>query len=219
MAALADAGHSSAAIDLPGHGASEGRGFRGVADYAFYVARSSPSTSSGTATPSPATVSAAASPSPTPSTTPAPLDGLILIDTGARLRVHPSILHNVYLAAAGEPTDAPADPRQGYAKATPDTVIEELTRLRADEDPRVTYLDWIADDSCDFLTRLSGIHIPALAICGAEDPLTPVKYHEHFRRHLPDCHLEIIPNAGHWPYVEQPQLFDQALHAFLSRPT
>ena len=94
-------------------------------------------------------------------------------------------------------------------------MIDEIAALRAHQSADVTYRDWIADDSCDFMSRLRDIRVPAIAICGAEDGLTPVKYHEHFRDHLPNCSLEVIPDAGHWPYFEQPTAFRAALLGFL----
>ncbi|MDX1383909.1 MAG: alpha/beta hydrolase, partial [Thermoanaerobaculia bacterium] len=59
---------------------------------------------------------------------------------------------------------------------------------------------------------------PTLAICGAEDSMTPVKYHEYLRDHLPRCELEVIPGAGHWPFFEQPEAFDRAIARFLGSP-
>jgi len=48
-----------------------------------------------------------------------------------------------------------------------------------------------------------------------EDQLTPVRYHEFFRDQLPNCRLEVIPDSGHWPYAEQPEIFDRAVSGFL----
>jgi len=62
---------------------------------------------------------------------------------------------------------------------------------------------------------LGNITVPTLAICGQEDQLTPVRYHEFFRDHLPNCQLEVVPDSGHWPYAEQPELFDRAVRGFL----
>ena len=38
----------------------------------------------------------------------------------------------------------------------------------------VTHWDWTADDVFDVMPRVSQIRVPTLAVCGAEDRLTPV---------------------------------------------
>ncbi len=77
------------------------------------------------------------------------------------------------------------------------------------------YADWISDDSFDFSTRVKAIDIPAIAICGQEDRLTPLKYHQFLRDKMPRCELAVIPNAGHWSYREQPEEFTRVVKGFL----
>jgi pimeloyl-ACP methyl ester carboxylesterase len=214
MQVLAAAGHECVAIDLPGHGQSSGYGFRGVVDHAHFVARlaehlgwrhyvlAGHSLGGGVA------MAVALYDGN-------PLAGLLLIDTGARLRVGPGILQSARDVADGV-SEPRSDSRFGFAAATSDRVLAEIAALRANEDPAVTYRDWLADDSCDFMSRLRHIAVPTLAICGQEDPLTPIKYHEYFRDHISDCRLEVIPGAGHWPQFEQPEAFDRAVSRFVS---
>ena len=207
-----DPAHSTAAIDLPGHGRSEGTGYRGVADYAHAVlgvadqlgwdrfVLAGHSLGGGI-------VLAAALYAPDR------LDALMMIDSGARLRVDPQILDDARRAARGE--SVAADPRLGFAKGTPDSVVAAVRAGNANEDPAVTLRDWIADDTCDFLSRVGHIPHPTLAICGDEDALTPPKYHHFLRDHMPDCRFELIEGAGHWTFAEQPDAFDAAVRRFL----
>ena len=62
---------------------------------------------------------------------------------------------------------------------------------------------------------VASVAVPTLALCGDEDRLTPPKYHEFLRDHMPQCRLEVIPGAGHWSFAEQPEAFDRAVGAFL----
>lgn len=47
--------------------------------------------------------------------------------------------------------------------------------------------------------------VPALILCGAQDPLTPVKRHQFMAELLPRATLRIIDDAGHLPVLETPR--------------
>jgi pimeloyl-ACP methyl ester carboxylesterase len=212
MAAIADA-HTPVAIDLPGHGGSPGRGFRGVADYTYFVVELAKALgwdrfvvvghSLGGAV---ALVTALYHGEL--------LEALVLVDTGARLRVHPALLRGAREAA--EAGRAPTMDRSwAYANSTPQSVVEAVQRLILRTDPWVTYGDWIADDTFDLMTRVKDIRVPTLAVCGADDRLTPVKYHQFLAAQISGCRLTIIERAGHWVFWEQPEAFTRTVREFL----
>jgi pimeloyl-ACP methyl ester carboxylesterase len=212
MRALGDT-HTTVAIDLPGHGESPGPGSRAVADYAHAVVELARALgwsrfvlvghSMGGAVALTAALYHADL-----------LDGLVLVDTGARLRVHPSVLEAARQAAeAGRP--ATTDRSWAFAAGTPESVVDAVQAITAATDPRVTYGDWIADDMFDVMARVQDIRVPTLAICGAEDRLTPVKYHRFLQDRIPGCRLAVIAGAGHWVFHEQPEAFTRTVRAFL----
>jgi pimeloyl-ACP methyl ester carboxylesterase len=51
--------------------------------------------------------------------------------------------------------------------------------------------------------RLHRVTAPTLIIWGEDDQLIPVAYAGEFGRLIPDSHVEIVPNCGHVPQVEQ----------------
>ena len=168
MQTIADS-YTSVAVDLPGHGNSEGLGFRGAADYGHYCIELANQLGwdefvlvghslGGAIALTVATYHGER------------LQGLILVDTGARLRVDPAVLARARSEAAGTETP-PNDPQWSYAPTTPQSVIDDVNTTIPDEDPAVTYRDWIADDSFDFMSRMQQIATPTLAICGAQDEL------------------------------------------------
>jgi pimeloyl-ACP methyl ester carboxylesterase len=214
MNAMGDA-HTSIAIDLPGHGRSPGRGYRGVGDYTHFVVELARSLewdrfvvvghSLGGAI---ALLTALYHADR--------LDGLVLVDTGARLRVDPALLRTSRDAA--EKGRAPAADRSwAYASTTPQSIVDVVERITAHTDPRVTYSDWIADDTFDVMSRVKDIHVPTLVTCGADDRLTPVKYHHYLAAQIPGAQLTIVEKAGHWMFWEQADAFTKHLRAFLDR--
>jgi pimeloyl-ACP methyl ester carboxylesterase len=66
---------------------------------------------------------------------------------------------------------------------------------------------------------LHRIDRPTLLLWGAEDRIVTPVYGENWRRALPDARLEVIENAGHFPYWEQPEAFADRLAAFVDRNT
>jgi pimeloyl-ACP methyl ester carboxylesterase len=212
MQALGDA-YTAVAIDLPGHGQSPGPGSRGVADYAHAVVELARALgwsrfvvaghSMGGAVALTTAIYHADL-----------LAGLVLVDTGARLRVHPTVLEAARRAAeAGRP--AVTDRSWAFAAGTPQSVVDAVHAITAGTDPWVTYGDWIADDMFDVMARVQDIRVPTLAICGAEDRLTPLRYHQFLESRIPGCRLAVIEGAGHWVFHEQPEAFTRTVRAFL----
>jgi len=63
--------------------------------------------------------------------------------------------------------------------------------------------------------RLKGIKVPALVIVGAQDAGTPLAMAQAIHDNLPGSELAVIPNAAHFPNVEQPEAFTSTLLRFL----
>ena len=63
--------------------------------------------------------------------------------------------------------------------------------------------------------RLHRIKVPTLLIWGANDGIVTPGYGEAYRKLIPGAKLVTIPQAGHWPQIEQPQAFLAELNRFL----
>ena len=123
--------------------------------------------------------------------TPEKVKAMILVDTGARLRVAPQIMN--YARACAEGKNPPIlNPRIGFSLTTDQEVLDQVKIITDAADPTVTFRDWIADDSCDFLSRVSEFSLPSLAIVGEDDELTPVRYAEFFSKNMSDCKISVL---------------------------
>jgi pimeloyl-ACP methyl ester carboxylesterase len=68
----------------------------------------------------------------------------------------------------------------------------------------------------DSTPLLQSIHVPTLVVVGDEDGLTPPSASADMHRAIAGSELLRIPQAGHLSNLEQPELFNAALAAFLT---
>lgn len=145
---------------------------------------------------------------------PARVAGLVLVGTGARLRVSRAIL------------DACTDPARAAEVA--DTVAsfsfgggspegrEEMAREMAGQAPGVVAADFAACDAFDVVERLGEVRAPTLVVVGSEDRLTPPRYAALLRERLPGEGMLTVPGAGHGVLREAPAEVAAAVEEFLA---
>ncbi|MEM7613995.1 MAG: alpha/beta fold hydrolase [Pseudomonadota bacterium] len=84
--------------------------------------------------------------------------------------------------------------------------------------PRVFEQQSIAlRDRPDQTEVLRKVTVPTLLLCGAEDSLCPPARHELMRDLIPGAKLVVIPEAGHLPVLERPDVTTRALQTWLTR--
>jgi pimeloyl-ACP methyl ester carboxylesterase len=144
---------------------------------------------------------------------PEKLKGVILIGTGARLRVLPEALEMLRKMSAGlmEPKFDP----WGFADDVSPEVLAEGEREWAKTPVRVRYQDMMACDQFDSMGEVEKIQLPALIVCGRQDRLTPVKYSEFLQKKIAGSKMEIIEGAGHMVMLEKPLRLSEAIRSFL----
>lgn len=141
------------------------------------------------------------------------LAGLVLVGTGARLRVHSDILAKInedYNEAAKLIASWSVSPKSDPIFI--DRLAAEILKVK----PEVTYGDFLACNEFDRMSEVERISAPTLVVCGADDQLTPVKYSQYLHQHIRNSKLIVIPGAGHSVMLERHREFNAALAAFLA---
>ncbi|HEV2998249.1 MAG TPA: alpha/beta hydrolase [Solirubrobacteraceae bacterium] len=63
---------------------------------------------------------------------------------------------------------------------------------------------------------LAKLSMPALVVWGARDPYIPTRFAQEYARALPQAELLELPDAGHWPWLDEPRTIDRIVE-FLAR--
>ncbi|CAG0932808.1 3-oxoadipate enol-lactonase [Thermoflexales bacterium] len=204
-------GASVYAIDLPGHGKSSGTGRGTIADYAEWLAAFCAALRLPTAVLIGHSMGGAIAQwlALTHSDRTA---ALVLVATGAKLRVAPQLLEqaqNDFAAAVDLVSD------WGWGPAAP----EELKRLGKQQllanIPAVMLTDYRACDAFDVRGQLKAILAPTLIIAGEADQMTPLKHAAFLAEHIPLAHLTAVPGAGHMVMLEAAEIVTDAIRDFL----
>jgi pimeloyl-ACP methyl ester carboxylesterase len=140
------------------------------------------------------------------------LAGLVLVGTGARLRVHPALLSKVnenYEEASKLIATWSVSPSSDPTIA--ERIAQELLRMNS----QVTYGDFMACDKFDRMNDVQKITCKTLIVVGEDDRMTPVKYSQYLHQKISGSKLVVIPGAGHSVMLEKHRLFNGAVEAFL----
>lgn len=137
---------------------------------------------------------------------------VILLGSGARLRVAPAILDQF---EHDFPSAVRTVVQYFFAEPEPSKLtwaagcMEQIGQAQ-------TLRDFRACDAFDALERLGKIGVPVLALTGEADQMTPPKYAQALAGRVPRAQARIIPGAGHFAMVERPAETIEAIQAFLS---
>ncbi len=131
---------------------------------------------------------------------PEKLDGIVLIGSGPRMKVMPSMLE-----ALSQGQSDPDFIRLAFSPQTPSTMVDEMVHSFAALPAPVLYADFYACNEFDVSQELDKINLPTLIIVGADDKLTPLKLSQRLCSNIDNSTLEIIDQAGHYVMLEQPE--------------
>ena len=142
------------------------------------------------------------------------LQGIILVGTGARLRVHPDYLKRC--EEPGESNKVWMEGHKEYFKAVDSDIYQMLVRRASEVGPAVELNDLLACDKFDIKDQVHKIQLPTQVVCGSQDVMTPVKYADYLASEIQGAREEIIPDANHFVQLEKYQQVNAQIERFLA---
>ncbi len=96
---------------------------------------------------------------------------------------------------------------------------ERLSTVLKDDlmktDPAITYGDFLSCSNLDITKVVSGIKNPAMVVCGSDDKMTPPDLSRYISEQIPGAKLVLIDGAGHYVMWEKPRELNAAIIAFM----
>ncbi len=199
-------------IDLPGHGADNcNKGCKTLADYVDYIQKVIHEMGidkcyvAGHSMGGAITMSLAIS-------FPDILKGIILITTGAKLRIFPEILNEL---KKDKEKAVKSIMDYTFSKKSPIILKEKGFKDMMKCKTEVIYDDFLACEEFDITDSVNKIKVPALIICGNDDVLAPPEYSEFLHDRIKRSRLVAINDAGHMPILEKPVEINKAIHEWI----
>jgi pimeloyl-ACP methyl ester carboxylesterase len=203
------------ALDLPGHGKSEGVGCQAIADYTRILlqfmkdVRLSSAVLVGHSMGSAICLEMAIN-------HPKQVLGLGLVGSGAKLRVAPELLGlssnpDSFLSAIKMVT------QNSYSPSAAPRLKELGAQRMAEVRSSVFSGDLLACDNFNVVEQVNKIKVPSIIICGKDDLMTPLNRSEYLHDHIVGSEMHIIEDAGHMVMLESPDEVAGLLSKFLDR--
>ena len=142
------------------------------------------------------------------------LKAIILIGTGAKLKVDPKLLKE-----CEEAVDDRSEWLQSHKelyKDVEDDINQVLMRRTMEIGPQVELNDLIACDQFDVMNKVHKVELPTHVMCGSEDSATPVKFTEYLAANIPGAQHEIIEGGRHFVQLEKYQRVNDQIERFMS---
>ncbi len=200
-----------AALDLPGHGQSSGKGEQSVDDYVEWVRKFIEKSeykrpvvighSLGAAISLVCAIKYGGI-----------LSGIIPVGGGVTMPVNDVILNGI--------RDNIEDTTSFIAKfsVTKENRARFSSVLKNDlmkTDPAITYGDFLSCSKLDITNLVSGIKVPALVVCGSDDKMTPPDLSRFICEQVPGARLALLDGAGHYVMWEKPRELNAAISGFV----
>ena len=140
---------------------------------------------------------------------PEDLRAMVIVGTGARLRVLPEVLTKLGEAVKGNVDGWVKMMKDRWARL-PTEEQEAIFKKQFGMGPEIPLNDMLCCDRFDIMDRVQDIRVPTVIISGTEDVQTPVKYANYLAEKIPGAKNIIIEGGTHFVFVEEPDKFNKA---------
>ena len=198
------------ALDLPGHGMSEGVPCRDIGSYAEFIKHFLRSL--GAARPVVFVGHSMGAAIGLTLALQGEIEGLVMIGGGARMKVAKPFLN----ALEARKMDLNFF-RAAFSPQTDERVVKGILD-KAEKVAVNTFLcDFTACDQFDVRDALDRLQVPLLLLVGEDDLLTPPKLSAEIKEKASNGEMHIIPEAGHFAMLEKPSEISLRIEEFLSQ--
>lgn len=141
------------------------------------------------------------------------IDALVLTGSGAKLGVADTLL-DVFETDFDDAVEMLHAPDALFHDASEELRERSVELFRRTGRP-VTLRDFRTSDRFDVRHRLGEITVPALALTGEHDGLTPPEFQEYLATELPDGRWNVVPDGAHLAFLERPEAWNETVQSFL----
>jgi len=202
--------YNLAAVDLPGHGNSEGSGKSDIESYCLWVKKLLDILPLQNVILVGHSLGAAIS-LQFALNYPQKIQGIVTVGGGLKMPVNPAIFE---FLKTNPVESIELVCKFSVAKANREKFMAPLMKSLADTRIDVLQGDLSACDKFDVSPEISKLSLKALAICGAEDKMTPPDFSRQIAESISGAKLCLIEGAGHMVMMERPDEFNEALNNF-----
>lgn len=138
-----------------------------------------------------------------------------LIASGANFQISPVLVEEL----SGPVTVAQGLDRlrqQAFSPSTRPAVVDASMRFLRQSRASLLLADWKACTRFDLRDYIEQIDAPAWVACGIDDAITPLAHSRYLATRMPAAQLQVVPGAGHMLPVEQTPLVVGGLSDFLT---
>lgn len=147
------------------------------------------------------------------------LKGLVLVGATPH-GLGPDVQVSNVLAAIDELGVEQASQRvieRSFAPSASKGLVEFAKREVIQTPEFVAKLAIVSLNESDTRDELMRIDLPTLVICGKEDRITPPAQSQELSQGIPGAQLVLIDDAGHFPMLEKPEIFNRELRQFIDK--